>query len=112
MNQTLTQIEKEFDEKFGNTPAIAGKITDSDECCNCGEDLALELYEAFSNGYEMAKDDIRPFLTQSNLRVIENERSRFREMILDVIQDTNWIEEPKSAFGRLNKILSTLIEQK
>lgn len=103
MNQTLTQIEKEFDEKFGNTPAIAGKITDSDECCNCGEDLALELYEAFSNGYEMAKDDIRPFLTQSNLRVLEK--------VKEILKKHRGIY----GMGNIDDVyleLSTIIEQK
>ena len=34
----------------------------------------------------------------------------FRKMILDVIEKTNWIEEPKSAFGQLNNILKSLLQ--
>lgn len=37
------------------TPAVARK--EEIECCNCGEDLALESYDWFGEGYEEAKKD-------------------------------------------------------
>lgn len=61
-SQTLLKAVLEMIGKYG-VPAISGKITDSDECCNCGEDLALELYEAFSTGYQMAVDDLSADIT-------------------------------------------------
>ena len=52
----ILQALKESEEKE-TTPAVSGQITDSDECCNCGEDLALELYDAFGIGYQEHKQD-------------------------------------------------------
>lgn len=71
---TLKTIEEEFDEKFDTPPAISGKITDSDECCNCGEDLALELYDAFSIGYQVASKDAKSFY-----------RSHLKELLREVM---------------------------
>ena len=68
---TLTQkIIKEFEEKFNNVPALA--TSEEVECCNCGEDLALESYDWFSDGYKMAVGDCKSFLL-SSLRQVATE---------------------------------------
>jgi hypothetical protein len=41
-------------------------------------------------------------------QTIQEEREKMKDMVLDIIQETDWIEEPKSAFGKLNKILQVL----
>ena len=59
MNLTNKIIE-EFDKKFDSVPAL---MNNKDiQCCHCGENLALESYELFSDGYEMAVDDCKSFL--------------------------------------------------
>lgn len=52
--ETLEEIENEIKEQ--TIPAIARD--EEIECCNCGEDLALESYEWVGEGYDLAKDDI------------------------------------------------------
>jgi hypothetical protein len=73
--ERLNEIEElvEWAEKEG-TPAVSGQITDSDECCNCGEDLALELYEAFSVGYKEALSDIIAKLQELKKRNKKSDR--------------------------------------
>ena len=39
-----------------STPAIANQ--EEIECCNCGEDLALESYDWLDEGYKMAITDV------------------------------------------------------
>jgi len=57
---------------------------------------------------EQSFNRLKSFLqSEVDLAVAEREKE-IVEMILDVIQETNWIEEPKSAFGRLNVILQSL----
>lgn len=34
------------------------------ECCNCGEDLALESYDWFTEGYEEALKDFKELLSK------------------------------------------------
>lgn len=67
----IEEGEKEFEEKFCEAPAISGSITDSDECCTCGEDLGLEMYDAFEKGYEMATSDIKEWHSSRQISLIK-----------------------------------------
>jgi len=82
LTELIEGEKKAFENKFENAPSISGSITDSDECCNCGEYLRLELYEAFSKGYEMATNDSKQFLSASLHRVSS---AMMKEMLADVV---------------------------
>lgn len=59
-------------------------------------------------GRKWAKD----FISKVEEDARKDERERAKDMILDVIQETDWIEEPKSAFVRLNEALKGLDNNK
>lgn len=105
MNQTLTQIQEEFDEKFSHT----------DECLT----FRFEDFEdgRVENCYCQIKD-IKSFLTQSNLRVLEKMKHGVEEEISEletwakVSKNEQDVKEYKFAVFVLKKVLSTLIKQK
>src|SRR3990167_7038562 len=88
----VEEILKEFLGMFDSVPAISGSITDSDECCSCGEELGLELYEAFSTGYEMAVSDIESFIRTSFLAGAEAHASATRVEKLNAKEYLGWEE--------------------
>ena len=61
LDTLLSEQEREMRESIAkevenrSVPALAN--SEEVECCNCGEDLALESYDWFTEGYEMANKD-------------------------------------------------------
>lgn len=60
-----------------------------------------------------SEDNVIAFMGVENvadwfLSEFSTELNNLEEEILDIIQETDWIEQPKSAFGKLNKLLSLL----
>lgn len=104
MNQTLTQIQEEFDEKFTYQKPTRkyGKIL-----------YATPVLLA-------SVDEIKSFLTQSNLRVIEKVRQVVKSELLKRMMkydskdgySTLHDEILEKVSNDVDDILSTLIEQK
>lgn len=104
MNQTLTQIQEEELKKF--------------------DDLLFDYgYETFNENGDtakglVAKENLKSFLTQSNLRVIEKVKQVVEEEISEleawakVTKSKQDVKEYKFAVFVLKKVLSTLIKQK
>lgn len=86
MNQTLKQIEEEFDERFGK-------------------------FSVNVNKKPLTSKEVKDFLTQSNLRVIEKVNKEWMSLNLRNDNKENWGKE-LSKFGVFMQGLSTLIEQK
>jgi hypothetical protein len=82
LHDIIQKNMEEFEKEFESAPAVSGKITDSDECCNCGEGLSLELYDAFSVGYIEAGKDAKSHLLSSQLSIIQ----AIDEMIEEVME--------------------------
>jgi hypothetical protein len=57
MKKELLKLVEEM-----SVPAISRN--EEIECCNCGEDLALESYDWFSEGYEEALKDFKKLLNE------------------------------------------------
>jgi len=57
---------------------------------------------------ETERNELRAFLTSKIYQAIAEERERVADKILDIIQNIDWIEKPRSAFGSLNDLLASL----
>lgn len=82
--QPTGEWEKEFDEKF-----------------------SLDWWKGFGTSDDIDKkgiEGIKSFI--SNLLLTH--REKVIKEIEDILTDTNWIEEPKSAYGKLEKLLAHL----
>lgn len=101
-----------------------GDIVPLDEdrkCITCGKDWGFkeqavtdttwmeeELSRVLDEAENVPYTTLITYITNLIAQERAKEREKFADMILDVIQDTDWIEQPKSAFGRLNKIFGAL----
>ena len=71
------------------------------------------MYTIISEGEDdgeicSGEEYVEYFISQVEQDARKDERERAKDVILDVIQETDWIEEPRSAFGRLNEALKGL----
>lgn len=86
LQQLKDEAREDFINKFNSVPAIANGITESDECCNCGEDLSLELYNAFSEGYKIAIDDVKDFIDSIITKAYEDGKDNQTKKIIGEIE--------------------------